>query len=119
MKGQQFHVQQGASDRRSGFVRPGEPVNLVSRDALFHSVQARGAGFFTCPLPGPDRVRTRRVDAPGVVELSSGCGYFWMRAYLLVTPHPYAAHTDARGCFVLARVPAGDYEIVAWHPDGR
>ena len=40
-----------------------------------------------------------------------------MRAYLVVSRHPYLARTDAHGRFTLSQVPAGKYEIVAWHPD--
>ena len=118
-RGQQFHILQGTSDRRIGFVRPGERFELVSRDALFHSVQMRGASFFTCTLPDPNRVRSHHADGPGIVELLSGSGYFWMRGYLLATPHPYAAHTDEQGRFRLERVPAGEYEIVVWRPNWR
>jgi hypothetical protein len=118
----QFRVVQGALRGRAGFVRPGDEIDLISHDGVFHSVQARGndggegSAFFTCPLPDPHVVRSRGLRLPEVVELSSGCGCFWMRAYLFVAPHPYFACTDAEGRFHLSDVPAGSYEVVAWHP---
>jgi hypothetical protein len=127
IKGQQFHVLQGTSDGRTGFVRPHNDTAMVSRDPIFHAVQARGldsslsgqSAFFTCMLPDPNQVVSRRMAGPEVVELTSGCGYFWMRAYLFVCPHPYLARTDEQGRFTLPGVPEGKYDIVAWHPNWR
>jgi hypothetical protein len=49
-----------------------------------------------------------------VVELTSGSGCWWMRAYLFVDDHPYYARTDSRGRFELPRVPPGRYKVVCW-----
>jgi hypothetical protein len=38
-----------------------------------------------------------------------------MNAELFVAPHPYYAVTDESGKFELTGIPAGKYEIVAWH----
>ncbi len=122
-RGQQFHILQEGQDRRVGFVRARDTVELVSRDSLFHGVQMRGLGgsgksvFLTCMLPDPSKIVARRVEEPEVVELTSAAGYFWMRAYLFVGAHPYLAYTDEEGRFTLKDVPAGTYEVVAWHPN--
>ncbi len=123
-RGQQFHILQGSADSRIGFVPVRASIELVSRDEMFQSVQARGfdgksgkSAFFTCMLPDAGKIVSRRLAGPEVVELASGSGYFWMRAYLFVSLHPYLARTDAKGRFTLPRVPAGQYEIVAWHPN--
>ena len=42
-----------------------------------------------------------------------------MRGYLLVAAHPYYTPVDERGRFTLKDVPAGTYELVAWHPNWR
>jgi hypothetical protein len=116
-RGYALHVLQGGADRKVGFVRRGTGVGMVSRDAGFHSLQARGADFFARALPDPNEARTRVLGRRGVVELSSGAGYFWMRAYLFVDDHPYYAATDRRGRFTLPGVPPGEYEVVCWLPD--
>jgi hypothetical protein len=38
-----------------------------------------------------------------------------MSGFLVVTPTPYFAETDADGNFKIADVPAGSYNVVAWH----
>ena len=53
------------------------------------------------------------------MEFSSAASYFWARAYLFVSEHPYLVRTDSEGNFTLSQVPAGDYEIVFWHPNWR
>jgi hypothetical protein len=119
MRDWQFHVLQGGADARTGFVRRGDAVEMASGQPIFHALQARGAAFFALAFPDPDAPRTRRLTRPGVVELSSPAGYFWMRAYLFVADHPYYTRTAADGRFTLPRVPPGDYEAVCWLPDWR
>ena len=114
-----FVIHQGKNKARVGFARAGDRVEFVSRQPLLHVAQARGAGFFSLTLPEPDRPRARPLTTPGVVELTSGAGFFWMRAYLHVDHHPYYALTDEKGQFQLDDVPDGDYEVVAWHPNWR
>jgi hypothetical protein len=38
-----------------------------------------------------------------------------MNAELFVAPHAYYTVTDESGNFTLSDVPAGEYELVAWH----
>jgi len=39
----------------------------------------------------------------------------WMKAYIAVMTHPYFAVTDRDGKFTIEGLPAGTYEIEAWH----
>jgi hypothetical protein len=116
----QLQVRQGkGGGRLVGFVRAGEAFELVSRQERPCNVQGRGAAFFSLGLTRPGQPRSRRLEAPGVVELMSGTGQFWMRAYLFVSEHPYLTLPDERGRFRVERVPPGEYDLVAWHPDWR
>jgi hypothetical protein len=118
-RGHRFHVMQGEIDRHNGFVRRGDAVQMVSEGEVFHALLARGAAFFARTFPDPGRPCRQRLNRPGVVELSSGAGYFWMRAYLFVDDHPYYTRTDSACSFSLAQVPPGSYEVVCWVPDWR
>jgi hypothetical protein len=100
-----------------GLVRVGEGVKLVSRDRFYHSLQGRGAAYFGVSLPGAEVVRERRLSQPGIVEVRSGAGFFWMRSYVLVQPHPYMAITKTNGEFAFSQVPAGKYRLLVWHPN--
>jgi hypothetical protein len=117
LRGYQIHVCQGERDGPSGFVRRGDAITLVSVQDLFHSLQLRGAAFLARTFADRDRPCTQRLDRAGVVEMMSGCGYFWMRGRLFVDDHPYYTHTDAEGRFLLPQVPPGQYELVCWLPD--
>jgi hypothetical protein len=112
-----IHVCQGDHDGNSGFVRRGEAMEMVSRQSIYHSLHVRGSAFFARAFPDADHPCRQRLDRAGIAELSSGCGYFWMRGWLFVVDHPYYTHTDAGGKFTLPQVPPGCYELVCWLPD--
>jgi hypothetical protein len=113
----QVHVCQGDHDANTGFVRRGDAIAMVSRQDLYHALRVRGAAFFTRAFPDADKSCSQRLDRRGMVELSSGCGYFWMCGWLFVDDHPYYTHTDAEGRFCLPQVTPGNYELVCWLPD--
>jgi hypothetical protein len=115
----QLHIHQGAIVGHIGIVRRGSSVELVSRDPFFHSLHAGGAQFFSVTFPDPNQPLERELVEPGLVELCSGAGYYWMRAYLFVADHPYYALTDSSGRFALTQVPPGDHEIVCWLPNWK
>jgi hypothetical protein len=115
----QIHVRQGDTDSHYGFIKRGAAFTMTSSQPFFHSLRAGGAAFFTLAFPDPNRPTTRRLRQTGLVELSSGAGYYWMRAYLFVDDHPYYARTDASGRFALRQVPSGRYEVVCWMPQWR
>jgi hypothetical protein len=112
----QLSIHQGDTVSRVGFVRRGDAVEMVSRDAGSYLLQARGAAFFTLPFLDPARPCRRTLDRNGVVELTGAAGRFWMRGFLFVSEHPYFTRTDPDGDFALEQVPEGDYELVAWMP---
>lgn len=55
------------------------------------------------------------IEAPATVITLDCDIYTWMRGYV-VGDHARAAVTDARGQFRLRDVPAGEYDLEAWHP---
>jgi hypothetical protein len=113
----QLLVLQGEAKSHVGFVRQGDSVTMVSRESVMNTLQAIGSAYFSLPLPDPDRPLTRELSELGLVELTSGVGYYWMRCYLFVSDHPYYAQTDVQGNFELVQVPAGRYQLVCWMPN--
>jgi len=108
-------VKQGSRTGRIGFVRVGEPFEMVSLDDDYHMLRARGAGFFTLPFPEPNKPLTRTIDTVGRTEFTSAAGYFWSSADVFSCEHPYFTTTDDSGRFALDGVPPGTYTLVAWH----
>lgn len=107
-------VHAGETVGRFGVVRRGETVQLVSREPSVHGIRGRGGDFFSQMLFAPNAPVNRRFSDPGIVELSSGSWYFWMRGYLVVSDHPYVGITDMNGMVRFADVPVGEYEVVCW-----
>ena len=118
-RGYRLRICEGDRESPYGFVRVGDKVTMDSDDACFHSLHASGAAFFGLTFPEPHQPLTRKLKQRGIVELTSGAGYYWMRAYLFVADVPYLTATDARGKFVLDQVPAGEYDLVSWLPNWR
>jgi plastocyanin len=58
--------------------------------------------------------RDFKFDTAGVVPLLCNV-HPEMSAYIVVTPTPYFAVTDAEGSFKIADVPDGQYTVSAWH----
>ena len=108
-------LKQGAHAGRIGFVRVGEPFEMVSHDDDYHMLRARGASFFTLPFPEPNKPRSRSIDTPGPTEFTSAAGYFWSSAEVFACEHPYYTITDATGRFALEGIPPGTYTLVARH----
>jgi hypothetical protein len=94
-------------------------IAMKSSDAVLHTVHMDGAASFNVPFPFLDRVITRNMDTPGLVNLRCNGGHVWMNAEMMVVSHPYYAVTDLNGRFELTDVPPGDYEVVAWHEGWR
>ena len=121
LRDSQIAVRQDGRTGRTGFVLRGNDkkneVTMQSAEPVFHVLRGRGAAFFALPFPEPDMPLARTFDACGRVALSSAAGFYWQSAELFVCDHPYYALTDADGRFHFTQVPAGPYDLVAWHPN--
>ncbi len=113
----QLLIRQGERVSRAGFVRQGEAVEMRSAEADFNILRGRGAAFFSLAFPDPDRPRTRTFSTCGRIHLTNAAGKYWQAADLFVCDHPYYTVTDADGRYHFEKVPAGDYDLVAWHPN--
>jgi len=90
-------------------------LQMKSSDPTLHTVHMDGAATYNLPFPFPNRIISRQMSTPGLVNLKCNGGHTWMNAELFVVPHPYYAVTDENGKFELSNVPPGAYTVVAWH----
>jgi hypothetical protein len=94
-------------------------LTVRSSDPLLHTVHMSGAADYNLPFTTEGQEIARPMNREGVVSLRCNAGHVWMNGEMIVAPHPYYAVTDQEGKFELTEVPAGDYEIVAWHEGWR
>lgn len=102
-------------------VAMGGTLIVRSLDAVMTRLQFSGAGADgahrgTVALNDDGQVVPTELVAktPGIVAIRDDL-HPWVRGYLVVSPHPYVAVTDAQGVFRFDGVPAGTYTLVAWH----
>jgi len=94
----------------------GSELLLKNSDPILHTAHARlGAEtLFNVGLPHWRRV-TQRLDRVGVIRIECDVLHTWMSAAIIVADTPYFALTDGAGRFRIDKLPAGDYELEAWH----
>lgn len=100
-------------------VQEGRKVRLENSDNCNHCVDARSilqenTFNVATPMGQPYEHLFKAQKNP----IPLGCAlHGWMKAYVLVAPHPYHATTDADGKFKIADVPAGKHTLQLIHPD--
>ena len=95
----------------------GQTLELRNSDPILHNAHAYLPShdtLFNLGLPPWRQVRHTMQDT-GRISIDCNVLHTWMRAYLVVTEHPYAAVTDDQGRFLLDQVPAGHYTLHLWH----
>jgi plastocyanin len=100
-------------------VQAGTTVEFLNSDKVQHNIfwpavsgnKKLGHNMGTWPS---GEKRTFKFDAPGVVPLLCNV-HPEMSGFVVVTPTPYYAMTDADGAYKIADVPNGSYTVSAWH----
>jgi len=94
----------------------GQFVRLKNSDPILHTAHAYfGAGqpqFNVGLYPG--RVTRKPLITPGIAKIVCEL-HPWMKAYIVVTEHPYHSVTDTYGEYDIADIPAGLYRLKVWH----
>lgn len=98
-------------------VQVGQPLTVKNSDSVLHNVNARpktNQGFnFGQPVAG---MTSNKTFSAAEVMIPVKCDVHpWMGGWIGVQNHPFAAVTGDDGSFSLANLPAGTYEIEAWH----
>jgi plastocyanin len=104
-------------------VQQGTTVDFQNDDTVQHNVfwpsisgnKKEGHNLGTWPK---GEKRSFKFDQPGVVPLLCNV-HPEMAGYIVVSPTPYFAQTDAAGNFKIDNVPDGTYNLVVWHEGSK
>ncbi len=95
----------------------GQSLKVINGDPTLHNVHAlaKSNTEFNQAQPFQNMELEKKFDKPEMA-ISVKCDVHpWMQSYLSVLPHPYFAVTGEDGSFTINGVPAGSYEVEAWH----
>lgn len=99
-------------------IRKGSSVVFANRDTVEHHIKSFSSSRpFEIAVHKPgDTPPPIRFDSEGAI-VAYCILHDWMRAYVYVADTPWYGTSDVSGITRLDNIPAGDYEVTAWHPD--
>jgi hypothetical protein len=113
---------------RITIARPGDVLVVKNPAPVPHNFfwSTTNNGEFNVTIPKMDKwvMRDPNADTPRKLVPEAGAIQYkctihgWMKGYVRIFDHPYAAVTDADGKFVIKNAPVGKYRIVFWHENG-
>lgn len=112
----------------TGVIRVDEVVEFANHDSIKHTLHTYALKGHKAKILRT--VHTQSLRAEGKTEkifpapklhqahaVALTCDrHDFMENWLYVVKNPYYAVSDTSGSFRLGQVPAGDYNLVAWHP---
>jgi plastocyanin len=95
----------------------GQPFKVLNSDGILHNVHALSKvnASFNMAMP-PTRKEAEHTfgKAEGMFVIKCDV-HPWMQSYMGVFADPFFAVTRSDGKFTIANLPAGTYEVEAWH----
>lgn len=92
-----------------------QEVEIKNSDQTLHNVHTyKGTeSLFNQAQPkGADPLKKSWED--GIIRFTCDV-HPWMRSFVIVTDHPFFAVSGDDGSFTIDKIPAGKYEVEAWH----
>ena len=95
----------------------GQELLIKNSDATLHNIHSMpkvNKEFnFAMPKVVKEKKSTFSKSEPSPFYIKCDV-HPWMKAWVLVSDHPYFSVTDATGNFTISDIPAGTYEVVCW-----
>jgi plastocyanin len=96
-------------------ITTGSTVDFPNEDLIFHNVFSLSrTDIFDLGRYQRGRSRGRVFRKPGLVKVYCHL-HSHMSALVRIFDHPFFVIPDAQGRFSIPRLPAGTYDVVAWH----
>ncbi len=94
-----------------------QPIEIVNDDPLLHNIHAlpKNSAQFNIAQPKQGMKMVRTFTTPEIMVKVKCEVHNWMACYVGVLEHPFFAVTDEKGNFEIKNLPAGEYELEAWH----
>jgi len=94
----------------------GQTIDVVNGDEVLHNIHTYKGGetWFNTSQPKGAAPISKPLEDTGIIKISCDV-HPWMKSFVLVSSHPFFAVSNAEGAFTIEKVPAGKYEIDAWH----
>ncbi len=95
----------------------GQPVKILNPDGTLHNVHVMSKVNPEFNLAMPKfRTETTKIFDKAEPMFPFKCDVHpWMLAWVSIMSHPYFATTKQDGKFTIDNLPAGTYELEAWH----
>lgn len=95
----------------------GQELKFKNSDGILHNVHGlpKENREFNIGMPPAVKEKGQVLNKPEAVFPVKCDVHPWMKAYVAVMTHPYFDVTGADGAFKIDGLPAGSYDIEAWH----
>lgn len=101
--------------------RPGQSITVTNSDGCGHNANFNflvnpGVNFL---IPaGGEKAMELKAAEPAPIPVDCNI-HPWMRAYLIVTDHPYVGVTNEKGELEIANLPVGEVTFKVWHENSE
>lgn len=104
------------SPRIQGVVA-GQEIDIKNADGTLHNVHTfKGTEtWFNQAQPKGSPSISKELEDTKLIKFTCDV-HPWMRGFVVVSSHPFFAVSGKDGTFAIEKVPAGKYDIEAWHP---
>ena len=94
-----------------------QQLEILNSDPLLHNIHAlpKNSPQFNMAQPKQGAKNVKTFPHPEVMVKFKCDVHSWMSAYAGVLEHPFYSVTDDKGSFEIKNLPAGEYDIEAWH----
>jgi len=105
-------------------IRNNYPIVLSNKDTVSHDIQGYSLskegytfGIFNTPLTPEATASTQTRLRNGHYLFRTQCGvHDFMQSWGMAVGNPYFSVTREDGSFEISDLPAGEYDLIAWHP---